>query len=212
LVRSPFVALLAIFGFFALVVIAFSALFVALADSDTSPGDGCTDPDTGEVREVTISPEQAASFNDALQSAQDKVDSGSASATVTFDESQVSSRASQFLENADAPVRDVKVCFHEGYAEGRATFEVPALGELPAVGDDLFDVYVVAQGSVSFAGERPSLDVTDVDVGNFPDFIADEIADELESEINDSLDDLQLDYEYAVTYEEGSATLTLRSR
>jgi hypothetical protein len=211
-VRSPFFALLGIFFFFGLLIVAATALFVALADDDVEASDGCTDPETGEQRDVNNTELLANSFGNSLEEAQDAVDSGQGSATATFSESEVTSRASEFFEARDAPLSDIVICFHDGYSIARTTFEVPALHDIPAIGDDIFVVTATAEGSISFEGERPSIDITDVEAGNLPGFATDEIADQIENEVNDRIDDLQLDYTYEVTFTEGEATLTVRPR
>ena len=210
MVRSPFLALLGTFTFFALVIVAATALFVALADSDVEAGDGCTDPETGEEREINNTELLAQTFNNSLKEAQDAVASGQATATVTFSESEVSSRAAQYL--AGTALEDIVVCFHEGYAEARVTYQVPAFYDVPVIGDDLFTVFATAEGTISFAGERPSIDITELDAGRLPGFVTDEVADRVEEEVNNEIDDLQLDYAYEVTFTEGEASLTLRPR
>lgn len=210
MVRSPFLALLGTFIFFALVIVAATALLVALADSDVEAGDGCTDPETGEEREIENTAQLAGSFDSSLQEAQDAVASGQATATATFSESEVSSRAASYLEGA--ALQDVVVCFHEGSAEARVTYQIPAVYDVPVIGDDLFTVYATARGSINFAGERPSIDITEIDAGRLPGFVTDQVADLVEDEVNNEIDGLQLDYAYEVTFTEGEATLTLRPR
>ncbi|MEO6197420.1 MAG: hypothetical protein ABIP58_04845 [Dehalococcoidia bacterium] len=210
MVRSPLIALLGTFAFFALVIVAATALFVALVDSDVEAGDGCTDPETGEEREISNTAQLAESFDSSLQEAQAAVASGQATATVTFSESQVSSRAASYLE--ETALQDVVVCFHDGSAEARATYQIPAVYDVPVIGDDLFTVYATAEGSISFAGERPSIDITEIDAGRLPGFITDQVADLVEDEVNNEIDGLQLDYAYEVTFTEGEAALTLRPR
>ncbi len=212
MVRSPFLALLGTFAFFFLIIVAATALFVALADDDVEAGDGCTNPETGETRDVNNTELLARSFEESLNDAQDSIDSGQPQATATFSESEVSSKASEFLQDRGADLEDLVVCFHDGYAEGRVTFEIPALSSIPVIGDDIFTVYVTAEGTMNFEGERPSIEITELEAGNLPGFATDELRDEIESEVNDRIDDLQLNYIYEVAFTEGEATLTLRPR
>lgn len=212
MIRSPFVALLVTFGFFLLLFVALSALFVALADGDAEAGDGCTDPETGETREVDNTDAQANSFDESLSEAQEAVRSGQTSAQATFSEGEVSSRAAAYLEARDVPLEDLVICFHDGSAEASATIEVPGLHGLPIVGDELFTIYASASGTVSFEGERPSIEIDEVDAGHMPDFVEDEIANQIEDEINDRIDDLVLEFTYEVTFTDGQATLTVSPR
>jgi hypothetical protein len=212
MIRSPFVALLVTFGFFLLVFVALSALFVALADSDAEAGDGCTDPETGEAREVENSDALADSFDESLSEAQEAVRSGQGSAEATFSEGEVSSRAAAYLEARDVPLEDLVICFHDGSAEASATIEVPRLHGIPIVGEEVFTMYASATGTINFEGERPSLQIDEVDAGHMPDFVEDEIASQVEDEINDHIDDLVLEFNYEVTFTEGQATLTVSPR
>src|SRR5205809_4852823 len=51
-------------------------------------------------------------------------------ASVSFTESESSSRATRYLDSKEAPVDDLTVCFHNGEAEASGKVKLPVLGDL----------------------------------------------------------------------------------
>ena len=209
--RTPFSAFVSLLLTVAAVVAGIVVLFALLTSSDLGPQDGCENPDTGEVRTVEISDALAAEFEQAWKDANAGVSGGQPEVSFSLTEAQVSSRANSFLEDGDAPIKDVTVCFHNGSAEARGKVETPALAGLPLVGS-VFEPDVKAAGTVDFKGERPSLQITELDAGALPGFIEDAIKDRAEDEVNELLDDLQLNFGYSLTFTEGQVQITVRPK
>ncbi len=209
--RTPFSGFISLLMTIAAIFVAVIVLFSLLTSGDLGPQDGCKDPDTGDIRSIPLSDALAGEFDQAWDAANAAVDGGQAEASFTLTEAQVSSRANSFLEAGDAPVTEVTVCFHDGSAEARAKVEVPTLATLPLVGS-VFEPDVKAAGNVDFRGERPSLDLTELDAGGLPGFIEDAIKDRAEDEVNKLLDDLQLDHAYSLTFTEGQIQVTVRPK
>ena len=130
-------------------------------------------------------------------------------ASVAFEESDVTSRADEWLEDEDVPLKHVTVCFYDGEAEARATAEVPGASDIPLLGG-AFETEVSARGTIDLSGEHPRIDITDLDAGSLPGFATGMLEDDLESLVNDELDRLTLDRAYDVTFTETRAEITAR--
>lgn len=130
-------------------------------------------------------------------------------ASVAFEESDVTSRADEWLEDEDVPLKHVTVCFYDGEAEARATAEVPGASDVPLIGG-VFETEVSARGTIDLSGEHPRIDITDLDAGSLPGFATGMLEDDLESLVNDELEKLTLDRTYDVTFTETHAEITAR--
>jgi hypothetical protein len=123
----------------------------------------------------------------------------------------VTSRAAAYLDERNAPINDLIVCFHDGYAEARAAVEVPGAADVPVIGG-AFDSDARVRGTVDFSGVQPRLVITEFEAGNLPGFIERRARDDVERAINRSLEDLHVRYDYAVTFAEGAATVVASPR
>jgi hypothetical protein len=102
-------------------------------------------------------------MSDAFQLKWDEFDAtldAGSPASVTFSESEVTSRAVAWINNEDGPdFDDARICIHEGYGEATGTLEGPGF----------FDVKFKLRGTVELIGSRLLTDIEDVDIGNIPD-------------------------------------------
>ena len=186
-IRLVLAAIGTIMGIVTLVVV-----LTVLAAFVGSPGE-C---DSGG-REVVVSAALAQSLQDKLDTFDEQLDAGQA-ASFTFDESEATSRGQQFLDEKNAPIDDLKVCFN---SEGAS-----ASGKVSAVlGMDL-DVKV--SGDVDLSGEHPRLDDLNIDVGRVPGFITGGIEGIVKDVINDQLDHIDVEHQLQITFGEGTATLS----
>jgi hypothetical protein len=126
----------------------------------------------------------------------DQLDGGQ-TASFSFDESEATSRGQEFLEDNNAPIDDLKVCFS---TEGPS-----ASGKLSAVLG--MDVNVKVSGKVDLSGERPRIEDLDIDVGAVPGFITGGFEGIVRDVINDQMDNIDLEHDLTVTFGEGTATL-----
>ena len=191
MIVTPFRLVLAAVGG----IVGIAALLVVLtvlAAFAGSPG-GC---DSGG-REVEVSPALAQQLQAKLDKFDEQLDAGQA-ASFTFDESEATSRGQQFLEDVNAPIDDLKVCFNP---EGPS-----ASGELSAVLG--LDVRVKVSGDVDLSGEHPRVDDLDIDVGGVPGFITGGLEGLIKDVINDQLDHIDIDHQLSITFGEGTATLS----
>ena len=170
------------------VVLAVVLLVAAFAGS---PGE-C---DSGD-REVESSPALAQQLQAKLDELDAQLDAGQA-ASITFDESEATSRGRQFLEDENAPIADLKICFNP---DGPS-----ASGNLEAVLG--LDVTAKVSGDL-LLGEHPSVDNLDIDVGAVPGFAAGGFEEVIKDVINDQLAHIDVEHQLTITFGEGTSTLS----
>jgi len=170
------------------VVLAVVLLVAAFAGS---PGE-C---DSGD-REVESSPALAQQLQAKLDELDAQLDAGQA-ASFTFDESEATSRGREFLEDENAPIADLKICFNP---DGPS-----ASGNLEAVLG--LDVTAKVSGDL-FLGEHPSVDNLDIDVGAVPGFAASGFEEVVKDVINDQLAHIDVEHQLTITFGEGTSTLS----
>jgi len=192
-------------------VIVGATAIVVLGGDDLGPANGCRNAATGEVRPVQSDVALSESFQRAWDQIAHQLLAGQAEVTASFSESDVTSRARDYLGEKDVPVSDVIICFHDGTAEARAKVKVPGASDIPLIGG-LFDTTARVTGKVDMTTENPRLVITDFDAGDLPGFLEDAARDEVESAVNDHLTEETLQFGYTVTFAEGTATVTGRAR
>lgn len=168
---------------------------------------GCrNDSGEGEVRGVN----NESALTDAWQTrwlAFDRqLDSGQP-ASVSFTESESTSRAARYLDSKDAPVENLVICFHEGEAEASAKVKLPILGDLPGIGG-VFETNVLARGTIDFSGASPKVTITKIEAGNLPGDAAERLKGSIEDMVNDRLDDLNLQHKHTAKFTEGSIEIS----
>jgi hypothetical protein len=191
MILTPFRLVLGVVG----IVVGGAALVVVLTAAAAfvgSPG-GC---DSGG-REVQTGDALAQQFQGKLDVFNDQLDAGQP-ASFTFDESEATSRGRQFLDDQNAPINDLKVCFNP---DGPS-----ASGNLSAVLG--LDVSVKVSGQLDLSGEHPHVNDLAIDVGGAPGFITGSFKGVVEGVINDQLAHIDTDHQLSITFGEGAATLS----
>jgi hypothetical protein len=207
-IPNPFTLIIGFVVFTASAVIVIGIAYVLLKDDDLGPADACQDAVTGEQRDIQRDVAYAETFQQTWDSINAQLAAGATEVTLGFSESEVTSRAAAYLDERDAPLDDLTICFHDGYAEARASVEVPGASDLPLVGG-AFDTTARITGTLDLTGEHPQLVVTDFDAGNLPGIVEDELRDSVEDSVNDRLTGLTLRYDYtSLVFTEGTATIT----
>jgi hypothetical protein len=191
MIFSPFRLVLAAVGGILGVVVLLVVLIV-LAAFVSSPGE-C---DNGN-REVEVSLALAQQLQDKLDQFDEQLDAGQA-ASFTFNESEATSRGREFLEDKNAPIEDLKVCFNP---QGPS-----ASGKVGAVLG--MDLNVKVSGKMNLSGEHPRVDDLDIDVGRVPGFVTGGLEGIVEDVINDQLDHIDVEHKLTITFSEGTATLS----
>ena len=147
---------------------------------------------------ITVDAASAAKFQEKWD-AFDIILDGRSPSSVTFNESEVTSRAVAWINGEDGPdFDDARICIHDGYGE--------ATGTLRSWG--IFDVKFKLRGTVELRGNRLLTDIDDIDIGNVPDPLHLWFEGQLEDPIEEGLDNLGLEpHTYTVTLTEGSVTI-----
>jgi hypothetical protein len=191
MILSPIrIVLMAIGGVVGLVVVV-AVIFVVLAFAG-SPGE-CD----SSGREVESNPALAQQLQAKLDQLEAQLDAGQA-ASFTFDESEATSRGRQFLEDENAPIADLKICFNP---DGPS-----ASGSLDAVLG--LDVTAKVSGDLFLDGQHPRVDNLDIDVGSIPGFITGGFEGTIKDVINDQLEHISIEHQLSITFGEGTATLS----
>jgi len=171
----------------------FSVIFGGLAFGLVVTGgpDECT---AGGSEPIVFSQANADSFQQKWDAFDTTLDAGRP-ATVTFTESEVSSRAWWEIvdesEDADEFVDGPRVCLHDGYGEVSATLELPGF----------LDIKMKATGTAEITDELV-IYIDDLEIGNVPDFVSDWLNAE---EIQADLTNQHLEHNYVLTLREGEA-------
>jgi hypothetical protein len=181
--------------FLALVVIGVPAaavglFFLAIAGS---PGE-CD----SNGREIVADFAGAASFQQKWDDMNNALDAGQPS-SATFTESEATSRARLWVEEHDAPVSDLRLCFSAGGGSGSAKIDIPFV---PG------DVDVLVAGTLDLTGEQPEADITDVEMGKLPGPVASRIEDFITRLIDHETDDITLKHDYGLQFADGEVTIT----
>lgn len=198
-------------GLGVLVAIIGAITMVALATTgDLGPANGCRSDVAdasgnyeirGVNRDSTLSDAWQAKWSDFDA----KLDAGQ-TASVSFTESESTSRSARYLDAKEAPIRNLVICFHEGEAEASGNVDLPVLSDLPGVGG-AFDTNVLARGTIDFSGPKPRIQIREVKAGNLPDDAAERLKGQIEEAVNDRINDLNLQHKHTPVFSEGSITI-----
>ncbi len=179
----------AIFGIIAVLFVL--AIVVGILATVGGPG-SCT-PGGGAI---VVNASNASAFDQKWDGFDAILDAGSPS-SVTFNESELTSRADQFTRDEAGDIKDVRICVHNGFGEATGTLDA-FLG---------IDAKFKAEGTVSLLGDHPEVDLTDVDIGNVPGFFLNLFENLLEDAIEELLEELDLEHTLTPTLTEGQATI-----
>jgi hypothetical protein len=170
-------------------VLIFAGVLVALA---ATGGPGTCTPGGGPT---TIDAANAASFRGKWDAFSTVLDGG-APANATFNESEISSRADEYLKQKDAPLKNPHVCLHNGQGEATATFSF--LG---------FSAKLKLTGTMQLTGKHPQAKIDKIEIGNIPSFLTSPAERFVNSALDDVLNGVNLDHKYAPTLTDGQAAV-----
>ncbi len=172
-------------------VVAFGAAIAILAFSN---GPGACTPG-GDI--ILVNAANADSFDQKWDALDAVLDGGSPSSD-TFNESEVSSRADQYFRKEKAlDFRDVRVCIYDGYGEATGTLDA-ILG---------LQVEVKLKGTMDLTGDKPKIDIDDMEFGKVPGWFVDVTDAIFGNDINEALEDIELEHTYPPTLTEGQAQI-----
>jgi hypothetical protein len=186
----------AITWFFALLVAAGAVTFafavlalLILLDSSSECG--------GESRMIVVTEDLSATFQSKRDGFDATLDGGTAT-TVRFDESEVTSRATSYLEEKDAPIKGLKVCIYPGEGEAGGKIKTPFPG---------LDVSACIEGAVDLSGAQPKAEITDIEIAWVPGPLSGPIKGFVRGLVDDQLEDIELEHRYSLDLADGIATV-----
>lgn len=203
--------LVTLIGLFVLAGIIGAVAMVGLAATgDVGEANGCRSRVTGadgtqEFRGVNADPSLADAWQAKWDEFDAKLDAGQ-SASVSFTESETTSRATRYLDSKDTPVSNLVICFHDGDAEAFGKVGLPVLGDLPGVGG-AFESNARVSGTIDFTGANPKIVISEIEAGNLPSSAAEKLKGQIESLINGRLEDLSLTHDFTPVFSEGSVEI-----
>ena len=189
---NPFRLIATLLGFLVLAtpVAAVTFFFVAIAG----------DPGTCETesRPITTSIQLAGQFQDKWDALDAALDAGQPASAI-FSESEVTSRADIWLEEQDAPIDDILICFEDGTALASAKIDIPFV---PG------DINVLTSGTLILTGDVADADVETIEVGGLPDLLTDLVENFIDDVIEDQTEELELEHTYTLLFSEGQVTVS----
>ncbi len=146
---------------------------------------------------ITVDDANASMFQQRWDAFDIILDGGSPS-SVTFNESEVTSRADQYIrDETDVDFEDIRICIHDGFGE--------ATGSLEAILGLETDIKI--SGTLDLTGDHPVAKDVDIDIGNVPGFITDAIEGFVDDAIDEALEDIELSHTYTPALTEGEAKI-----
>ncbi len=159
-----------------------------------SGGPGPCTPGGGTITTTAIN---ADSFQQKWDGFDAVLDGGSPS-SVSFTESEVTSRADRYIrDETDVDFVDVRICIHDGFGEATAKLEA-FLG---------LETKVKIKGNLDLSGDHPEALDLEIDIGNVPNFITNAIEGFVEDAVDEALEDIDLSHTYTPTLTEGNAQI-----
>ena len=158
------------------------------------------DPGTCEAddRPIVYSEEAAAAYLLAWDGFQTTLNAGQP-AIVTFTETEVTSRAQQWLDERDSPINDLRICFSDGMASASAKIDLPFV---PG------NTNVLVSGTLILTGETAVIQIDDLEVGGLPSLLSQPIERFVEDVLEDETIDLNLDHAYELSFAAGSVAVS----
>ena len=128
----------------------------------------------------------------------DAVLDGGSPSSVSFSESEVTSRADQYIKDeTDVDFADVRICIHDGFGEATAKLET-FLG---------LETKIKIKGSLDLSGDHPEALDLEIEIGNVPSFITNAIEGFVEDAVDEALNDIDLSHTYTPILTEGNAQI-----
>jgi hypothetical protein len=158
----------------------------------TRGGPGACTPGGGPVSVDAASADTFQKKWDAFNAALD----GKAPGSIAISESELTSRAKTYLGDHDAGFHDPRICLHNGYGEGSATFS--RLG---------MDVKLKIKGTMDLTGAHPKAKIDKMQIGSLPGWLTAPAERVINRALESALNDLDFDHRYAPSFTEGNVTV-----
>jgi hypothetical protein len=146
---------------------------------------------------ITVNADNADGFQQKWDAFDVILDGGSPS-SVTLNESEVTSRADQYIRDETAvDFANVRICIHDGFGEATAKLEA-FLG---------LETKVKIKGNLDLSGDHPEALDLEIDIGNVPNFITNAVEGFVEDAVDEALEDIDLSHTYTPILTEGNAQI-----
>lgn len=153
------------------------------------------DPQPCVDRDIPVSSAAAQAVDDKWDVFSDQIASGSGS--VTYTETEVTSRGVRYLDDHDVPLDDLQVYLcPQGYGE--------ATGKMSVAG---VDANVLIRGTLDLSGEQPRIDIQSIKAGNLPGAIATTLVNQILDRAGVKTIDVEENLT-SITIVDGQVTLT----
>lgn len=154
-------------------------------------------PCTAGSPPITNNSAGAAAFQQKWDALDAILDGGTPSSD-TFNESEVTSRANEYItQNTDVDFKNVRICLHDGLGEATGSLEV-LLG---------LETDIRVSGTMDLSGSTPVAQIDDIEIGNVPGFVTGAIESLVEDAIDEALEDIALKHTYTPTLTEGQVQI-----
>jgi hypothetical protein len=150
-----------------------------------------------EGRTISYEPLRAVAFQQTWDQLEDTLDAGQESAAV-FDEQQVTARARLWVEERDAPVSDLLICFTSDGGAASGKVDIPLI---PG------DIDVLIRATVDLRGDRPEVEIEEMEIGRVPGPLADLAESAINELIEQQMEELPLRHDYGAMFGDGEVTL-----
>lgn len=171
-------------------VVIVALFFFAIAGSPGACGDA--------TRPITTSDDLASLFQGKWDGLDAALDAGQP-ASVTFTESEVTSRTAAWLSEQDAPIDDVLICFDDDTASASAKIDIPLV---PG------DIDVLVSGTLILTGEVVQIQVDEIEVGGLPGLLTELVEGFIDDIFEDQTEELVLEHTYTLVFTEGAVTVS----
>jgi hypothetical protein len=169
------------------------AIVVFLLAVIGSPG-SCGDADPQAPTDVAA----AASFQMKWDQLNATLNAGQNS-TITVTEAETTARARQWVDEHDAPVEELLICFEVDGGAASGKVDIPFF---PG------DVDVLVRGTVDMTGEQPEADIDSIEVGSLPGPLTDRVRTFINRLIDDQTEQVTLSHDYGIFFGDGTATIS----
>jgi hypothetical protein len=175
--------LVLVIGLVVLFAVVVGALAATGKPSDCTPGDG----------PIVVDAAHSDAFKQKWDGFSKILDAGSTS-SVTVTESEISSRADTYLKQKGAPIKEPRVCIHDGSGEAQAKISFAGL-----------TAHFKVKGTLDLSGSHPKAKIDSMEVGNVPGFLLKPVRSYINRAIDSELNNVTLDHHYTVTLTPGQA-------
>jgi hypothetical protein len=119
--------------------------------------------------------------------------------TITVTQEETTARARQWVDEHDAPVDQLLICFEVDSGAASGKVDIPFF---PG------DVDVLVRGTIDMTGEHPEATIDSIEVGSLPGPLTDRAGSFINRLIADQTEQVTLSHDYGIFFGDGTATIS----